>query len=44
MLMVEVVGIGGGAQVKGFGGGGKGERNGWHVLKIENQFLDIKFP
>ena len=28
MLMIEAVGNGGGVQVKGFGGGGQGERNG----------------
>ena len=36
MLMVEAVGIGGGEQVEGFRGDGKGERNGRHVLKIES--------
>ena len=30
MLTMEVVGNGGGGQVEGFGGGGKGKRNGWH--------------
>ena len=44
MIMMEAVGIGGGSQVEGFRGGGKGERNRRHVLKIESQFLDIKFP
>ena len=36
MLMVEAVGIGVGERVEGFGGGGKGERNGPHVMKIES--------
>ena len=36
MLMVEAVGIRGVAKVEGIGGGGKGERNGRHVLKIES--------
>ena len=36
MVMVEAVGIGGGAHVEGFVSGGKGERNRRHVLKIED--------
>ena len=28
MLMVKAVGVGGGEQVEGIGGGGKGERHG----------------
>ena len=36
MTMAEAVVIDGGAQVEGFGGGGKGERNRQHVLKIES--------
>ena len=44
MLMVEAVGNGGGGQVEGLGGVGKGERNGMIVGEILCLFLLRKLP